>query len=878
MLTLVDSYSGNSSITNVNSDVMEGDMNKKLTNSLVINFFRALMITLLLSPGISQGQETELTDYDISLELICKSGTSSRNLDGEGTRLTSQKVILREGDTPEQLLERNGIKADGESFGLLYRLNHGFDTKSIKPGSGIILPAIKDREKLSADFEKGCLVALWLDKEQRLAFLRVVNELEPYSKMLSELKVEQFGTIEIKEKFGRALKSIVDNMRVFLEFLRYRPRPVDSQTLRQILREGEQLETILMKITKNHQKVTASDVEIVNRIENNMSIRMKALTEQKGDEGAKRTPFKTIEGVSWNAWFEDTSKVDVKDALVVGERYIVNIDLSRYAYGERYAAIPDTRLSSELKKKEQVRLILQPILIGKLIKAPPDEPFKPQMLTLDRSRLRTDPQDEAKMKEFEGGKLSTRKFSEATNLGSIVSWHVKANSPGCATLAISVWDEASTSPLDHLVVTFPIVKKGQTRPEDCACGVMQKGLQAGLDTLLLTGTSGSSKEAELADAALHIFESFSAGSKHSTAVFVDRDELIKSRSGPTLKGIFAWELTSVLSDYTSGQLAEKIDGAHLKITRNIHTPYKEIPEHFVANIFATDGDNTQSKAAREALQRIVSQKQNAVILSYFIAADGSVLYLPLGLLAATTSNPVLTRRFTLMQILPDQRASADACFDRWTMAIPKKLEGVVTGDGPDALENAARATSLDWMKWVTNNKELDEYMSTGAVLPAREGGYKGGEGLILLAHHGRGDFTFSKSEDPSFVSALTIAREFPRGSVAVLAACSTSGAGQEHRILVNKLNRLGIEAMVLSPFQVEPEFGIHFALAFQKIVFEERGKPNGLTFLEIFQKAIKQTIEALPKDSGYQDMALEFQVVGRTSLRFCEQEQHQKGK
>ncbi len=568
----------------------------------------------------------------------------------------------------------------------------------------------------------------------------------------------------------------------------------------------------------------------------------------------------------WNAWFEDTSKKEAR-TLAVKNRYVVNIDLSRIAYRKPYAAAPDMRIAEELRQKEAITLILKPIAIGNLIKAPPDEPFVPKTLTLKRDRLTKDPQDEAKMKEFEEGKLSIRELSEAVNLGSIASWVVITRDTGCATLAISVWDEADISPLDHLVVTFPIVKKGEAPPERCAHGVEQKGLQAGLETLLLRGASSSSSEAQLADAALHIFESFSEGTKRSAAVFVDRDELKKSRRDPSTnpKGVYAWEITPALSDYSSGKLVEMINDAHVKMAKNVRAPYKDIPGHFGARIFSTEGDASQPKMARESLQRIVNDKTNAVILSYFIAADGSVLYLPLGLLAANTGKPVLSRGFTVMQILPKQRAVPDACFDRWTFAIPEKLDGVVSDDGPDALEEAPRTASFAWMSWLTNQSELETYLSTEAVLPVTTRG----EGLILLAHHGQSDIWFSKSEQTAVIQTQSITRTFPSGSVAVLAACATSGAGLEHRSLVEKLNRLGIDAMVLSPFAVDPEFGIRLALEFQKIVVEEHNKQSNITFLELFQKATNQAIKALPKDRGYQDMALEFQVVGRTSLRFC---------
>ena len=96
-----------------------------------------------------------------------------------------------------------------------------------------------------------------------------------------------------------------------------------------------------------------------------MSRRKRILAEEKGT-GTLRGLVKTIERVSWNAWFEEYFKCMMwKNALVVGKPYVVNVDLSRYDYRERYAAIPDKRLSEKISG-ERVRLILQPVVVGEL--------------------------------------------------------------------------------------------------------------------------------------------------------------------------------------------------------------------------------------------------------------------------------------------------------------------------------------------------------------------------------------------------------------------------------------------------------------------------------------------------------------------------------
>jgi hypothetical protein len=71
------------------------------------------------------------------------------------------------------------------------------------------------------------------------------------------------------------------------------------------------------------------------------------------------------------------------------------------------------------------------------------------------------------------------------------------------------------------------------------------------------------------------------------------------------------------------------------------------------------------------------------------------------------------------------------------------------------------------------------------------------EGILLLAHHDGGKLWFT-AQDDDMVYYDDIARVFPPGSIAVLAACSTSAGTAESRRLLNRLNLNGIDAVVSS--------------------------------------------------------------------------------
>ena len=61
-----------------------------------------------------------------------------------------------------------------------------------------------------------------------------------------------------------------------------------------------------------------------------------------------------------------------------------------------------------------------------------------------------------------GSQNIDNEFAKEVNLGSTVSWNIVAEGPGCVTMAFSVWNDAFTEPIDHVLVTFPVIKQGQT--------------------------------------------------------------------------------------------------------------------------------------------------------------------------------------------------------------------------------------------------------------------------------------------------------------------------------------------------------------------------------------------------------------------------------
>jgi len=247
-----------------------------------------------------------------------------------------------------------------------------------------------------------------------------------------------------------------------------------------------------------------------------------------------------------------------------------------------------------------------------------------------------------------------------------------------------------------------------------------------------------------------------------------------------------------------------------------------------------------------------------------VNATGAAQFVPFGLLAAQSRQPEVTKRFTVVQPLPNPRPVADSCINTWRAARPAELKGV-SGDAHDLLKQAAQGKPAEGFSVIDNHASLAEFLSRS---DAAVHGH--GDGLIVLAHHDRGYLGFNDADrPPARIAAEYITREFHPGSVAVLAACTTSGDSVATRAIVDRLAYRGIDAMVVSPFAVDAEFGTRLALEFEKVVAEERAKRSGATLLHLFERAAAGVASAYENQGAFGDMALEFMLVGNPDITLC---------
>jgi hypothetical protein len=396
-------------------------------------------------------------------------------------------------------------------------------------------------------------------------------------------------------------------------------------------------------------------------------------------------------------------------------------------------------------------------------------------------------------------------------------------------------------------------------------------MNAGLQTLLDGPTPLAGVRTP--DAALHVFESNNDGKLHSHAVFIHRKRLLAALANAKVgdPGVYSWQLASLLSAYVSdaSQMPELIRAAHNAIKQGSVRPYpfEDVAGELALKVFggASSHDRTEAAKAHLALRDVVEKAPEPAVVVRLISADGATLFVPFGLLAAQASTPEVPKRFTVIQPLQRPRPFTSACIRSWHVARPRELQGV-SGDARDLLREAADAPPVASLTLMGTHDLLARYLGS------KEGFAKdSGDGLLVLAHHDRGYLRFNDDDrPPARIAHEYIVRNFQPGSAVILAACTTTGDTVETRAIVDRFIQQGIDALIVSPFAVDAEFGTRLALEVEKVVTDEHAKGSGSTLLQIFERASANVANIYKSQAAVRDMALEFMLIGNLELRLCQ--------
>lgn len=573
----------------------------------------------------------------------------------------------------------------------------------------------------------------------------------------------------------------------------------------------------------------------------------------------------------WNTWFVEDGKL--RTSLVKDESYSFQVDLSRLSYGHGASASVDPDFQNWVEThfdKEELVVNIHVVVLGDAVSLRPGQSPTAE-LTVKVGRLRRDEGQESaashSLLEYRVGRIGIDALSSRVAAG-MVTFKVQAARKGCATIVLSVWNSAMTVPLDNLVHTIPVYEKGSELMPTCADAGGRSALRGRAATLfsaaLDDGRSGS------IDAALHVFEfPRPTNARGSVAVFAVREIFRNAPPGAsgTRRGIYSWALQSSLSDYLAdpGKMEVLIRAARERaVSTGEPGAYEDVAQELKKKIFSS-ADDKERKVAQEALgalqELVKASNEPPVVLARVYSANGSLVYLPLGMLAAQSNDPVLQKRMVVVQPLPRERLrTKTSCIDSWTFGFPTSFQresDLVSLPAPTA---KSRGT------WVRTIQDLKAYLSREAVAPSAERG----EGFLLLAHHNDGMLWFDSPTNR--VIPEDVHRNFAPGSLAILSACSMAGAKEGNRVLLELLNERSIDAIVVSPFPVDAGYGIQLARDFVDVIQEQSAKPGPVTVARLLQLATARTA-AYFKSQGsllrYDDMALEFLIAGDHTLRLC---------
>lgn len=499
-------------------------------------------------------------------------------------------------------------------------------------------------------------------------------------------------------------------------------------------------------------------------------------------------------------------------------------------------------------------------------------------MTVTLERLRELTTTKAKEAESEFLTAITEANKNATNVSlramakdvrsGFVSFGLTPTNRGCATIAFSVWLKIGkgVQPLDHIIFRIPV---GRSSEQVLRCenerGMVR--LRGGFGTLLSAALSRADHADQTIDAGLHIFEHGAGKPEASVAVFAAQNET----SGGI--DVFSWQTDSIISTFIEdrNQLPRHVHRAR-EAARNDDSdyPYATVARLMELKLFSgrSKDDESQAGQALKALQGLAARNAYARVAARLYSFRDEPLYVPLNLLSARGNPPVLTNPIVVLQPLPSEKYStSQVCVDAWTFGIPDQLS---KADRASALIRTFTAENAQWLQpRLKNRTEAIRFFDTQPVVGNRS------EGLLLLAHQGHGQLWFDENEGK--IQKEHIRREYPEGSVAILMACSTASQAENNGEILEKLNRRGIQGMVVSPFAVDAEYSAMLAVAFAQ---EIKAAREQLSLLELFDRAARSVVEKLKetakpsiksdiKSEMAEEMAREFLILGDYALKLC---------
>jgi hypothetical protein len=421
--------------------------------------------------------------------------------------------------------------------------------------------------------------------------------------------------------------------------------------------------------------------------------------------------------------------------------------------------------------------------------------------------------------------------------GAGLMFGLKAVEPGCAAIAISIWDESRSVPLDHLV---RMVSVGHA--QECGGEIEEQETGRTIYSAVSAGISS--------DVSLQVFNFKFNGTTHSASFMA-----IQHPTGQCQN--FSWSSDATLTELVSNSAAFR---SELDDARKDEGVYASIGDQLSWAVFPTRR-HIENCGSAEAFKALVDLTHDRDVRLFARISDenGRLLILPLGLLAMSQDNGqrVFAHDIRVFQPMARETLSSTDCVGSWTFVLPSQLKGFP----PNAAE-LIPPPPLDSDPRVIRSRQ--EFLT-------RFSGFKNDNdnptGLLLLAHHQDGLLTFSGSGDSLVYTKFD--KRFGEGSIAILSACETANLSTSTK-LVDRFNDLGVDGLIAASFELEMTFGIHFAFSFAKVVSESKGE--SITLEDAFTKAVTAASSELAQTTSTErarGMGLEMVLVGNPRLKIC---------
>lgn len=551
---------------------------------------------------------------------------------------------------------------------------------------------------------------------------------------------------------------------------------------------------------------------------------------------------------AWRTWLEDREgEVSVAE---VGREYWLNLTLSRRGARSLIDAGPALKAAIDdavRERKKFLPLSIRPVALSGGLQLLAGNTRVEFPVQLNRLETRSEDEEEKELEAREDKNIAgepERKIAELFD-AAVLSVKVKAN-PGvaCAQVLFSVWDEEGIVPVDMLVATIQISQDGPGE----ACSPR---LQGGFGSLL-----GVAESMPRPDAGLSLFEYVDAGEMRTVAMLVSGAAYERSVAAQPIleRGVHVWFLDRQLSEFIDSDLPAAVVAAR-------SSGHYEVPgDHLARTLFPQA--NPQAKKALEALQDIVARKETSAWINVRSAkTNGKYFYPPLALLAA--KGGALQKRPMFVYPLPTARRQGESCIGLWKAVIPEKLDGeVVAVEGIDLPGRMEAIRKIESFRTFLSNTPTPGDVGMSGQRPATEG-------LLLLAHHDNGNLWFSDNGTKDKVLPTENNRIFAKGSAAILNACHTASGVGYNQDLIEKFNRNGMDAMLVTPFAMDKEYGEHFSREMVKAIHRVYNDGKGVTLAALMDVVAQEVMNDPTAGKDAQRM-LEMVFVGNPSVRLCD--------